>query len=432
MNPIEIYDYLLKIAQENIIAQGGLVLAIVSGILTAIYQSIKNFYGFIKGRFIRHFKYSVYLDESNQILEAFGKWYFKRYRNKFRDVEAQLIDSEQEDEDAADSYDLMLRQFNDLNWIWYQNRLIFISRDREKLEGALSRHNLYMSQYNIWGFFAEKAINQILEEATKEYNEEQTTPQTEQRIYYNFEDGDFDLKEFAFARFKQFEHLFFDGKDALIKDLDHFIASLKGYEAKRITHNRGYYFYGPPGTGKTSIAFAIAAYLKRDLFIFNANKGMSDKKIIQFFSKVKSYSIILLEDADRFGLEKEDNKFNFSTILNCFDGTFAPTNVIFVMTTNHPDKIDPAMIRDGRFDFKMKIDVPSDKAVCDYLSFHYEETVNIPLGNTLPMSSVQNIVLKNDLATAIEIIKRRSKTSTETNGKMQSINNKSVSLTKSI
>jgi len=90
------------------------------------------------------------------------------------------------------------------------------------------------------------------------------------------------------------------------------------------------------------------------------SKWVEQKK----FKPVKKKYIVLLEDIDRLHLfQKEDTeqKYNLTKVdlLNTFDGIFAPENCIIIATANDFNKIEPALIRAGRFDIHLKFQNPS-------------------------------------------------------------------------
>ena len=74
------------------------------------------------------------------------------------------------------------------------------------------------------------------------------------------------------------------------------------------------------------------------------------------------------------------------------------------MTTNHVDKLDPALIRTGRIDLKVSIDNPTEKEVSDFLSFFYNDTIEIKSISDFSMSDVQNICISNTKENAIKLL----------------------------
>ena len=143
------------------------------------------------------------------------------------------------------------------------------------------------------------------------------------------------------------------------------------YMKRGIPYHRGYLFYGPPGTGKTSFAQALAGSIKStpmDICLLNlASQNLDDAKLNSSLRYAPKNAIILLEDVDAVFVQRSSasliaqdssrpgNKpsgVSFSGLLNAIDGVASQEGRIFIMTTNHPEKLDPALVRDGRCDRK--------------------------------------------------------------------------------
>jgi len=127
---------------------------------------------------------------------------------------------------------------------------------------------------------------------------------------------------------------------------------------KGVPYRRGYLLHGPPGTGKTSFTQAIAGALKLNICYLNLSNGnMDDDGLNRALNNAPSQSIILLEDIDGIFVAREsvnqgrDGGVSFSGLLNALDGVRSQEGRILFMTTNHREKLDPALMRPGRADF---------------------------------------------------------------------------------
>jgi chaperone BCS1 len=156
-------------------------------------------------------------------------------------------------------------------------------------------------------------------------------------------------------------------KFELEEDLNKFLVSQEKYIDLGILYKRGYLLYGPPGTGKTSLIFAIASFTKRDLS-FLSLRNLSDSAAIGAFSALNPNTILVLEDVDcmvmatkkRGSVHIEEvggKSVSLSTLLNLLDGAFSREGIITIMTTNHMDDIDPALLRPGRIDHRVFCDL---------------------------------------------------------------------------
>ena len=134
--------------------------------------------------------------------------------------------------------------------------------------------------------------------------------------------------------------------------------------SKGVPYTRGYLLYGPPGTGKTSFVQAIAGALKLNLCYLNLSSGdIDDDQLNRLLSEAPERSIILLEDVDAMFLQRDQvqhQKISFSGFLNALDGVRSQEGQILFMTTNHKERLDPALLRPGRADVLVKLNYASE------------------------------------------------------------------------
>jgi len=225
-------------------------------------------------------------------------------------------------------------------------------------------------------------------------------------------------------------NIFFEGKDRLINYITPFIydkdeVSNVGediYKRSGFTFKAGILFYGAPGCGKTSTIKAILRYTNRHAVIINLNRIKTCEELENIFRKRKfdgkelsgKELCYVLEDCDATGengssvlsnrkktktpdsdipsqkpsesenivnklldmstcsLRPEEDSVNLSCFLNILDGIIELHGVMIIMTTNYPEKIDDALIRPGRFDFKYEFKRASREIIRNMLKFKYE------------------------------------------------------------
>ncbi len=338
-------------------------------------------------RIDRLIRYSAYFDEMSPMYNAFVCWYEANHEDKHRNVEYKLWNTGEGD---GNQYEMTRMQYEDENFFVYNRKTLFISKQREQIDNASAKHDRFLNMYKVTGFFAKKHIEALMEECHRFYENSQKEKR-EIRLHYN---TGFGQRVRPLGVVKTFDDLFFKRKNELIKDIDRFFAKRGLYALKKIPHKRGYFFYGPPGTGKTSIAYAMAVYLHMDIVVVNLSTFKNDSELIDFFANLTGRNILLFEDIHYVF---DDNcKINMSTVLNCFSGAYAPPNSIYVVTTNHPDKIDKALLRTDRLDYKMKVDLPSKVEVEQFVSKFYGIETRIPnYGLEVPMSDIEDFCLRN-------------------------------------
>jgi len=125
-------------------------------------------------------------------------------------------------------------------------------------------------------------------------------------------------------------------------------------------------FYGVPGSGKTTAVKAIAKHLQRRLYIFNFSKSLTDSKLSEHVSCIGNKSMAVFEDVDSFFVQREAVGCNisFSSLINQLDGICnSDRGLITILTANHVDKLDPALLRQGRIDLIVHFDYPGKDEV---------------------------------------------------------------------
>lgn len=153
-------------------------------------------------------------------------------------------------------------------------------------------------------------------------------------------------------------------KEEVVADVNDFLTRQQWYIDRGIPYRRGYLLFGPPGSGKTSFIQALAGELDFSVAMINLSEmGMTDDKLAFLLTKLPKRSILLLEDADAAFVNRRQRDVDgyngatvtFSGLLNALDGVAAGEERIAFLTTNHIDRLDPALIRPGRVDMMMRI-----------------------------------------------------------------------------
>lgn len=156
--------------------------------------------------------------------------------------------------------------------------------------------------------------------------------------------------------------------DSIYDDIRKFFMSEDKYVQQGQPFRRGYLLYGPPGTGKSTFPVVLAAELGLNINKLDiANKDLTDELLFDLMCNAEKPSVILLEDVDAaspaaHGRAEERSAKSFvlgstspkgitlAGLLNALDGVGAHTGHVVIMTTNHRDKLDKALVRAGRCD----------------------------------------------------------------------------------
>ncbi|KAF9564404.1 hypothetical protein CPC08DRAFT_660571 [Agrocybe pediades] len=155
-------------------------------------------------------------------------------------------------------------------------------------------------------------------------------------------------------------------------DIKAFLDRRQWYADRGIPYRRGYLLHGPPGSGKTSFIQALAGSLSYDICVLNlSERGLADDKLFHLLSNAPERSFVLIEDIDAAFNKRvqtsEDgyqSSVTFSGFLNALDGVASGEERIIFMTTNHVEKLDPALIRPGRVDLMQLIDDATPEQAC--------------------------------------------------------------------
>lgn len=197
-------------------------------------------------------------------------------------------------------------------------------------------------------------------------------------------------------------------KEEIMADLCAFADGRLFYEKAGRAWKRGYLLYGPPGTGKSSMIAAMANFLRYDVYDLELTEVHTNSELRKLLMKTTAKSIIVIEDIDcslnltnrnsgrkkpmplnepppemRSGTVGMDDgamkSITLSGLLNFTDGLWSccGNERIFVFTTNHIEKLDPALLRSGRMDmhiFMSYCSFPALKILMkNYLGIHENE-----------------------------------------------------------
>ncbi|KAK2661444.1 hypothetical protein Ddye_000018 [Dipteronia dyeriana] len=152
-------------------------------------------------------------------------------------------------------------------------------------------------------------------------------------------------------------------KEEIMNDLKKFSEAKEYYAKIGKSWKRGYLLFGPPGTGKSTMIAAMANFLNYDVYDIELTIVKSNRELKSLLINTSSKSLIVVEDIDcslnltgqrqsKSDSEYKSSEVTLSGLLNFVDGLWSASagERIVVFTTNHVDKLDPALIRSGRMD----------------------------------------------------------------------------------
>jgi AAA+ superfamily predicted ATPase len=188
-----------------------------------------------------------------------------------------------------------------------------------------------------------------------------------------YQDGYFQKNKELYNSIKNatFENLILRNplKDSIQNDFEQFFNSREHYEQYRIPWKRGAIFIGPPGNGKTHTIKALINKLNKPCIYvrsFKADYGTEQENMAEVFKRARMTTpcLLVLEDLDSMIDDK-----NRAFFLNELDGFETNTGVVVLATTNHPEKLDTAILdRPSRFDRKYSFDLPGETERLAYVN----------------------------------------------------------------
>jgi chaperone BCS1 len=145
-----------------------------------------------------------------------------------------------------------------------------------------------------------------------------------------------------------------------LDDLRTFYGSRSWYVQRGIPYRRGYLLHGPPGNGKTTLVLAAAGELNLSVAVLSlSNRLLSDDALRGLVDALPPATLLLIEDVDCvFKAERmttEQTGVTLSGLLNALDGVSSREGRVLFLTTNHPERLDPALVRPGRVDRKVEL-----------------------------------------------------------------------------
>ena len=171
-----------------------------------------------------------------------------------------------------------------------------------------------------------------------------------------------------------------DEAKELLGEIVDFLHDPDKYRAIGATLPKGALLVGPPGTGKTLLAKAVAGEANVPFFSMEMFVGRGAAKVRDLFKQAneKAPCIIFIDEIDTIG-KKRDGQFSggndereqtLNQLLTEMDGFDGSKGVVVLAATNRPDSLDPALLRPGRFDRRIPVELPDLQGRIDILKVH--------------------------------------------------------------
>ncbi|KAL4464409.1 hypothetical protein ABPG72_010896 [Tetrahymena utriculariae] len=177
-----------------------------------------------------------------------------------------------------------------------------------------------------------------------------------------------------------------------LQEIIDFLKHPSKYQAVGARLRKGVLIYGPPGTGKTMLAKATAGESNANFIFTTASEfvemyvGVGAKRVRDLFSKARKFApcIIFIDEIDGVGSRRKKNDSDqqgadmerattLNQLLTEMDGFQQMENVVVIAATNRLQLIDDALLRSGRFDTKIKVNLPDEQERKGILQVHLKD-----------------------------------------------------------
>ena len=177
-----------------------------------------------------------------------------------------------------------------------------------------------------------------------------------------------------------------DEAKELLTEIVDFLHNPQKYQEIGAVCPKGALLVGPPGTGKTLLAKAVAGEASVPFFSISGSEfvemfvGMGASKVRDLFKQAneKAPCIVFIDEIDTIGKKRDSGGYGgndereqtLNQLLTEMDGFDASKGVVILAATNRPDSLDPALLRPGRFDRRIPVELPDLKGREEILKVH--------------------------------------------------------------
>ena len=192
-----------------------------------------------------------------------------------------------------------------------------------------------------------------------------------------------------------------DEAKEILQEIVDFLHNPKKYEEIGAKMPKGALLVGPPGTGKTLLAKAVAGEANVPFFSISGSEfvemfvGMGAAKVRDLFQQAneKAPCIVFIDEIDTVGKKRDGGGFSgndereqtLNQLLAETDGFDGKKGVVILAATNRPDSLDPALLRPGRFDRRVPVELPDLKGREEILKVHAK---NIRVGDNVDYNAI--------------------------------------------
>lgn len=412
------------------VASGGLIVWLITNLKTiwghlvdavkaCISFTITNQYEINRNKDLSNFQqaFNEIISTSTPLWDRSQNFDFEQYRN------------------ADDNKDLSMMYGTSLRWML--GRFAVVTRSIESGSTVVSMKTTIRIFFSRKAAFTIKLMRQVIEEVRRK----QANERTEDFIRVALDNSSPDALKYK----RSLDSIFTNGDvhKELYEDICRFIANEKTYRKLNYPYSYSALLYGVPGAGKSSTILAIASALNRSIEYVNLSKTSLGELQERFRTNTK-HKIFVFEDIDALSTGISQNReeggvqpeqqpvhipsgslssaadkilsalgVSLSDLLNITDGLLASDGAICLFTTNHVEKLDPALLRAGRMNKRIELTYLDGKTAAR-MANAYVDCGDAEFRDGIKPAELQDCILgvllgtktKNDLITAFGKEKR--------------------------
>jgi chaperone BCS1 len=387
----------------NDLFKGGLLLMVGGALLAIVRGWPSRIWGFVR----RQSMIVIDIPDKDPAFQWVNLWLsehnYSRKRARLLTIKTERLDREHS------KPNIIFSPAPGTHYLWYKRRLIILTRERQEGEssgGAAGGggRDPFREYFTIRILGRDRsAATMLISEAYEVAHPHTIDKLTIHRVRHY---GDWFTNAWIPRRPLESVILPKTLADEIVKDLRTFFDSEEWYLKRGLPYRRGYMLYGPPGNGKTSAIMALASEFDLDIGILNLGADLSDDDLAEALANAPKNTVILLEDIDCVTdgrNTKDDSRVTFSGLLNALDGLGSSHGQIVFMTTNHIERLDPALIRPGRCDMQVEFTDADEGQLCRMFDRFFPESEDSGqfagnnAGGTISMAEVQqHLMLHRD------------------------------------